>query len=1126
MSPELYANDKNVHNSGMNSESHGFKGVIDDGEPQHIQPHRRHHQIQQQHHRHVHFNKYDVSEVERRQEQQQQLCDDAFQLPRQNLEVSCEHNPTKLFLLMNQQVWSSAMVQLHQNPIEAHTWISSFFPNSDECKWRNLPLHLACLHGPEPVPLQFMEALIEVYPSAAQCHNYEGNLPIHLACECMDFGPRFEMEVEGILITLIKVFPDCLSIRDSRGRRPIDILDEKGVRSDSRTTNKGKPLGRVVGILKYMRSHERRFKSEQRRGMDERKGNTGVYRNHVKAKLGSRRPEHIQVPDSSRDDTMVHGGQANTTPQNGLIRQNPSTNEQSFPSFPNIDIFESDSPIDQTSGGDSPCDPGMVTNPNPQQPIMVQSLVSPAHSVATISSHNINACQSPIGHVDPFHHLVAEMSTMRHAHHSMSVLLSTKVQNENELKGRLSKLEEEYEQLKNDFDDLAIENSAKGKELEEKTAALKNSNYALKIIRSKEIALSDELALKLEVEGTQCSEIKTLQNELDVERKGRLTAEEKLEGQMKMRAEWEQTSGTTKSQNERISRENNQLSMEVKEMHAQLAQKNTQLQDYKGKEATLLGLLSKMHSVDALEEKLDKSSDENERLTDEKEKISKENSILNKQLLEMNEKESKMKMLMGKVKDTLEMSQKEKQRLEMQVVMHGRESHETKMEQAKLVRELSEKRTMLREVNDALQQSRNENEELQIRIFEKEKRLQDTMTKDTNLEGELVEKKKLLEEVNDTLGRSQHENKQLRIQVAGQGKLLKETITKEEGMVAELLTKDKSLTKMKDMLGLSQNENKNLQIQIARQKKQMQEASEKEETLMEELLEKSQLLGRVEENDISELGELPVKNRALREVALKAIDIMQQQFQVRPASNYTANGTLEQLLKAAELVSIGGDARSENSSALHTGESIELLRPIINYARNLQQDTTERIQQLLQQSRDTMEIIEQISSISHESSPFGPTLQILEDTITTYVQVMESLGATFDINERSKTRLASILNRRPLGEIDNALPPKKYTKANPEAPEIATISLVKDHSTKIASITQKHLEKLENLSKTVGRLPQMKKIDLDLDKTNVRQHLNMVDEITTVLHRALSNLTQDARQLMLANESIHMVCTQ
>ena len=129
--------------------------------------------------------------------------------------------------------------------MEARTWIYSE-------GWRNLPLHLACLHSPEPVPLVLFESLIAAHPGAARERNPEGNLPLHLACSCLDLSPRYGLEVEGILMALIECHPEALRMVDGEGRTPLEILEENGW--GDRT---GSSAGRGAGVIRYMRKQAR-----------------------------------------------------------------------------------------------------------------------------------------------------------------------------------------------------------------------------------------------------------------------------------------------------------------------------------------------------------------------------------------------------------------------------------------------------------------------------------------------------------------------------------------------------------------------------------------------------------------------------------------------------------------------------------------------------------------------------------------------------------------------------------------------------------------------------------------------------------------------------------------------------
>eukprot|EP00581_Thalassiosira_minuscula_P035832 CAMPEP_0184461188 /NCGR_PEP_ID=MMETSP0740-20130409/43554_1 /TAXON_ID=385413 /ORGANISM="Thalassiosira miniscula, Strain CCMP1093" /LENGTH=110 /DNA_ID=CAMNT_0026834743 /DNA_START=100 /DNA_END=432 /DNA_ORIENTATION=- len=100
---------------------------------------------------------------------------------------------------------------------------------------------------------------------------------------------------------------------------------------------------------------------------------------------------------------------------------------------------------------------------------------------------------------------------------------------------------------------------------------------------------------------------------------------------------------------------------------------------------------------------------------------------------------------------------------------------------------------------------------------------------------------------------------------------------------------------------------------------------------------------------------------------------------------------------------------------------------------------------------------------------------------------------------------------------------RRSTYDNSKALTVA-ISSVRDHATKMISFTHKHIEKLESLSKTVAGLPQMKRMNLDSNKNAVRNHLSMVDEITSLLQKSLSNLVQDAKTMKVMNRNIQLEC--
>lgn len=854
-----------------------------------------------------------------------------------NLEVSCDHNPTQLFLLMNQQLWDSAQSRLYHAPLEAHTWISSRFPDDHEYKWRNLPLHLACLHVPEPVPLQFVEALIGAYPEAARCRNHEGSMPIHLACECMGFGPKTRLEDEGILITLIRAFPDCLGIKDGKGRTPLDIMNERY-------------MGRGLGIIKYMKAHARGGMAEdQRQEREEDRKIVDEYMDRERGKL-KRRAKKNTVPKSSSDRTMTLKRekaemriQSRKSSMRALkdqippiiveqplhfLRGNKSLELENDPSV----VGPAEISRDSQMYVEMQQQRNLVQSLLQQQKNSVESLrnssnpipfVSPisTHPPAMVSPHSTNNTS--------LHQLDAELSSMRNAHQSMSILLSIKTQSENELQESLRKLEIEYAQLKNGFADLTAQHSITVAKLEAKS-------NEVTAVKSKETNVSNELALKLGLEERQRNDINVLRNELEKEKKA----------QIKRCADLEETVEQSKRKNEQLLRENIRFSTENKEYRAQLVKKNKQLQETKTKEATLLGLLSKMHDIPS------PSS-----FPHENEKLFTENTKLLKFIQETKAKESKMKTL---------------------------------------------------------------------------------------------------------------------------------------------------LQKSKEALILSRKQNQQLQMQLDKQKIELQESKTHESKLQEELLE-------VKEQSC-EAGELRAKNIALREVALKAIETVGTLHQKIPKSHsssfHSYSDSLEALLKNAEAVSIDRAAHSQANCMLDAKQSLALLRPIVCDAMSFQQDSIERIQQLYHYFHHTMELITQISSISHEHFQFQPTLQMLEEILTSHVHIMETLDSLLESKERHNSNLVSLLNQEPCGE-------RNCVYANIEPLGLGAVSPECVDSTKIISLAQ-HLEKLESLSKTVAKLPRVKRINIDTNMEDVKLHLNKVDEITYVLDKALLILVKDARQLKVA----------
>lgn len=594
----------------------------------------RYHRLQRRERHHVHFDSGEDESVEQHQEMQ----------------VSCDVNPTKLFLLMNSQHWDEALLQLQQKPIEAHVWIySSYFTSNDEIggggeeeyKWCNLPLHLACMCGnvhngtSYHPPLQFMESLIDTYPGACSCCNHEGNLPIHLACECMDMGSS--VEVEGILAMLIRAFPECLDVRDGTGRKPIDILEAKGVSGG-------------VGIIRFMKIRQRRVVI----GADPHDG--GEVENEGANKYGDgnmRKRRSIDVPhkittdcvfDSPRSQpTLQHSGSTSSMESRGGVCETTSRPQSILRQTNRAPPLESRDESERFSRDDAAAvvkDGNMNKNSallSGEGNVLPSETPEPSNNMPIVSPQSSNST----GHSkDLFDQLESEWSIMRTTHQSLSNMLSAKAESANDLQDRLHKLEMQHERLLAAHAKLENVHAGTISELEEKTKALENGNYEMKIIKSKERAVSSELALTMEVRDKQDAELKKLKNELEKKDIASAAAAEKLEFQSKVHAKLEEKLNATSSKNADFVKENDNLLAKNKEAASLIAEKDKQLKHAKLKETVLLDILSNEHSKEDFEGKINKI---NKSTVKPAVDLAKDNEELQDQVLNMGQLYSKWK---------------------------------------------------------------------------------------------------------------------------------------------------------------------------------------------------------------------------------------------------------------------------------------------------------------------------------------------------------------------------------------------------------------------------------------------------------------------------------------------------
>lgn len=314
-------------------------------------------------------------------------------------------------------------------------------------------------------------------------------------------------------------------------------------------------------------------------------------------------------------------------------------------------------------------------------------------------------------------------------------------------------------------------------------------------------------------------------------------------------------------------------------------------------------------------------------------------------------------------------------------------------------------------------------------------------------------------------------------------KELQQTKTKSIEMKAMLVNLNDKYTE-------SQKEIKELQSRLADQKNDINQLLRGEE--------------KVKESSLVE--ELQAKNKALREVALKAIATTVHQ-KIGSLSTDASSDDLYELLKNAEITQavVGDSTQSEKDDLDDNQESREMLRPVVSDVVKVQQDAVEHIQKLLAQIKATKTLTEKITCDDIESIDFELSLKIVEQISSSTMKMIESIDIMSKSKELSKSKLVSLLNLQPeIAEASETDEVKEDTD-DQEALKKARVN----------EIAAKHLLELENLKTIMSQIPTLK---LDTaDRQDARKHLELVGSITSIITNALSKLVRDARQLKLEN---------
>ena len=176
-------------------------------------------------------------------------------------EVDYYHNPTELFRWINYRKWGGAWARVQSNPEECATWVVSRHASDGRVLWRNLPLHLVCMHSAIPVDVENMmnedsrdvsdsthpiriernlashqqsahfqqlekltEEILFTYPEAAMANDDQGMLPLHLSINSSNETSCIN---ERVVLLLLATNPAGLRSKDNNGNTPMDLLLEK-----------------------------------------------------------------------------------------------------------------------------------------------------------------------------------------------------------------------------------------------------------------------------------------------------------------------------------------------------------------------------------------------------------------------------------------------------------------------------------------------------------------------------------------------------------------------------------------------------------------------------------------------------------------------------------------------------------------------------------------------------------------------------------------------------------------------------------------------------------------------------------------------------------------------------------
>ena len=148
--------------------------------------------------------------------------------------VNYDVNPTLLYKFIEYKDWDEVLNRIRDAPEEINIWVyrleqydpdddndelSLVVPDDSEIRWKMLPIHVAIIFN---APIKVVMALHKASPKSLSQRDDRKMLPIHLACRVVS-----NLSVAQFLIYKNA---DSLEAMDYKGRKPLDILKEYGIK--------------------------------------------------------------------------------------------------------------------------------------------------------------------------------------------------------------------------------------------------------------------------------------------------------------------------------------------------------------------------------------------------------------------------------------------------------------------------------------------------------------------------------------------------------------------------------------------------------------------------------------------------------------------------------------------------------------------------------------------------------------------------------------------------------------------------------------------------------------------------------------------------------------------------------